>query len=357
MSRIIRWVVPLLALCLGMVGSALAQIPIGEDFRLDQEGRVAGSKIVAGPDGFVVVWDNTYNPFGGYLSNVQGRRFSSLGEPLGETFIVNNITTGYYARPSIGRAKSGQFLVTWNNLGADVFGRRLDARGQKLGMEMAISGPTANSGTHRAIGLGERDFIVVWSTFETTNSGDLWGIQGRKVEEDGALGDVFQISESTTGRTRRPDVAATPDGGFLVVWTESSSGGVSGFGLRSRRYTAAAQPVAESIEVAAQEIPESGVSLAMTEHGEGLATWVWSGNGIKELHGRRLDAMGEAVGDSFKITETEPDTFSFSKVAATDDGFFVVWETGGATLGSPEEIRLRWLPDSDMSPLDRKSVV
>ena len=350
MPRKIRWMAPWLGFCLGMVGSALAQIPLGEDFRLDQEGRVAGSEIAAGSDGFMVVWDNTYNPFGGYLSNVQGRRFSSLGEPLGETFIVNNITTGYFAQPSVGRANGGDFLVTWNDLDSDVFGRRLDARGQKLGAEIAIAGPNANGGTHRAIGLGERDFIVVWSTFETTNGGNLWGIQGRKVEGDGALGEVFQIAESTTGRTRRPDVAATPDGGFLVVWAESSSGGFPGYGLRSRRYTSAAQPVAESIEVQAQEIPELGVSLAMTEHGEGLATWVRSGNGINELHGRRLDAMGEALGDSFKITETELDNFSFSKVAATDGGFLVVWETA-ATLGSPEEIHLRWLPGSDMSPL------
>jgi hypothetical protein len=110
--------------------NSLAQ-RIGEEFQVNEfwplrqdTSRVATD--MAG--GFVVVWESREQDgweWGGF-----GRRFNSVGQPLGPEFQINVFTFSYQRRPSLARASDGQFMVVWDSNHQDhwrkgIFGRSL----------------------------------------------------------------------------------------------------------------------------------------------------------------------------------------------------------------------------------------
>ena len=93
----------------------------------------------------------------------------------------------------------------------------------------------------------------------------------------GPASDELQINQLTTGDQQSPDVAATPDGGFLVVWQSPVS-------------------------------PGDDVNLAVV--------------------GRRLDAAGAPATDDFQVNTSTSNSQRRPRVSSRGDGSFVVlWET------------------------------
>lgn len=64
-------------------------------------------------------------------------------------------------------------------------------------------------------------FVIAWSRYSAT--GEV--ARARIYDETGApLGDAFNLATVPTGGTRMPQMAATPDGGFLAVWQDGRAG-------------------------------------------------------------------------------------------------------------------------------------
>lgn len=71
------------------------------------------------------------------------------------------------------------------------------------------------------------DFVVVWqsSSSEGTDT-DQWSIQARRYASDASsVGDQFQVNLHTTGGQQFPSVSINDNGGFVVVWQSTGSGG------------------------------------------------------------------------------------------------------------------------------------
>ena len=155
---------------------------------------------------FVVSWW-TYSSSGGDRGNVVAQRFAADGTKIGSEFAVNTTTAGIQSQPEVVALPSGGFAIFWNDESAstssnpiDVRGQIFDSAGQKVGAEILVNTATFGSQfSPRADVLSNGNIVVGY------NGGiQILDQNGNKVG-----------AEITTTSPR--DVAALPDGGFVVV--------------------------------------------------------------------------------------------------------------------------------------------
>jgi len=185
----------------------------------------------------VVVWRGAG---AGDSDGVFAQRLDASGGPLGSEFRINSYTTGLQAGPSVASDASGNFVVVWNGNGqgddAGLFGRRFDATGAPLGAEFLVNTYTTQTQIGVAVTSDANgNFVVVWQD-NSGEDGSQYGIFGQRFNTAGArLGGEFRINSYTTSAQFGPDVTASPDGDFVVVWGGDGQDGDSS-GVFGQRY-------------------------------------------------------------------------------------------------------------------------
>ncbi len=239
---------------------------------------------------FVIAW--TYAG----TKQVQARRFTALGIPIGPEFRVDTAgsePSQVASGPSVAMDGSGNFAVIWQTgmgpgNGTGIFGRWYKANGsgaikttgERIAIRQVMNGTTPIPYTDPDISMNERgDSIVTWSS---PTSGT---IEARRFDSEGRFdGPLFQpqtptgnqprsgidaegnvtliwknganylfawqdrwtnqISQTTTFASGDSPVAMgmNPDGDFIVAWPESVSGG---YAIATDRFTNKAPKVLE----------------------------------------------------------------------------------------------------------------
>ena len=209
---------------------------------------------------------------------------------------ANTETDGTQDESAVATLSDGSFVIVWTSQssgtagdgdGDGVFGQHFDALGNPLGAEFQINTETAtNQNNPQITATSDGGFVVVWQSASSGSAGDgsSNAVIGRQF--DGVAGDGtptasaadFVINTSTSSAQDEPDVVALPGGGFVVVWESSASGAAGGDG--------------------------SGVGVI----------------------GQVFDAAGATVGAEFVVnTETSSTQFQPKVTALSDGGFLVVW--------------------------------
>jgi len=163
-------------------------------------------------------------------------------------------------------------------------------------------------------------FVVVWEGDVGTGS----SILGRRFNPDGQpLGDDFEVSTALGGGQWRPRVAVAPGGGFLVTWQGAAPDPLDS-NVYARAFDAAGVALgpprlAPSVNLDDQYAPE----VAAEPGGSFVVVWQTYAGYVDPIYGRSFDALGEPLGDQFRL---DPDAaWSDSPtVAATGPGEFVV---------------------------------
>lgn len=140
---------------------------VGFDFRISDPGATAWENqpaVAHNPitNQYLVVWqDDRDLPTSQH--DVYGRRVRANGSRVGDEFRISRWgpTSGGGAPEVTYVPTSNQYLVVWSdyrsvNRGADIYGRRLTARGNRTGLDFRISGPGATA--------NERDPAVVYNS-------------------------------------------------------------------------------------------------------------------------------------------------------------------------------------------------
>lgn len=267
--------------------------PIGSELQVntytsDEQG-TADVAFLANGD-FVVAWTSGSYSGGsgpdGSETAIMARRFGADGSPRGGEFQVNTWTAGQQYLPSVAADPVGGFVIVWSSFGssgsdnsaAAVLGQRFGSDGQPAGGELQVNTSTLGyQALGRATFLSGGGFVVVWAG---EDDGDYLGIQGQRFSAAGSpLGAELAINAVTTGRQLWPAVAATADGGFVVVWQNE------------------------------YEPPDNLGNVSI----------------------RRLDAAGTLVDDEYQVNSYSTDAQNLPDVAALPDGqFIVVWESQGS---------------------------
>jgi hypothetical protein len=172
-------------------------------------------------------------------------------------------------------------------------------------------------------------FVVVWESNNQDGSG--YGIFARQYDATGAPGSEFQVNQFFTSTQSSPAVAAASDGRFVVAWT-SFGQDTNDFGVFARRHdplgtALGAEFRVNSYLVGAQQSP----SVAAAANGSFVVTWESTGGQDGQssgIFGQRYDAVGNRIGAEFRVNVVTTSTQQRARVAAAEDGrFVVVWES------------------------------
>lgn len=208
--------------------------PLAEPFRVNQTTvnyQVAPSVAMDATGAFTVVWTSSLGGFPDRYQTISGRRYDASGTALGEEFKVNSYNPGSPRYPIIRSGPASEFVVVWQNEGADrnIRARRFDADGTPAANDFRVNSSNAGDHTYPGLAIDEGgNFLVAWSSSESSdpNDGSASGVFGRLYDPQGTpLGSEFQVNTYTTGAQERLAVAAMGSGHFVVSWTRFQEGG------------------------------------------------------------------------------------------------------------------------------------
>ena len=339
----------LLALACGSSG-AWAQ-KIGPEFRVNTNtvGQKKNPSVARLSDGgFVVIWETW-----GYQSQAQdgskhgvyGRRYSAAGVPAAGEFPVNTYTLNDQYQPSVAGLSDGGFVVTWTSFatgaaGQDgsrsgIYGQRYNAAGDPAGIESRINVKTNEDQEFSSVaGLSGGGFVVVWHSYTSQSSHDLFG---RRYNAAGtAVAGEFAVNTHKTFSQRNASVAALSGGGFVVTW-ESAGQDNSGWGVYGQRYSATGARAGLEFPVNTHKALDQWESSVAGLTGGGFVV-VWASRSqdghLHGIYGQRYNAAGAPAGVEFPVNSAAEGNQDFPSVAGLSDGGFVVaWQSNN--IGFP----------------------
>ncbi len=289
---------------------------------------------------FVVVWQS-YGDDGSGLGIV-GRRFDSVGAPLGDAFVINTTTAGNQSNPTVAMDAVGNFTVAWESADQDgdghgIYAQRFDTDGNPVGSEFQVNSVTAGSQEHAAIAMdpSDGDFVVVWQGPDASDR----GIFGQRFNATGTpVGGEFAINSFTDLDQVSPAVSMNAAGQFVVGWVsdhraifdpEDSEKSIFVQWYDASGTATGAEQLAHTIDQAAeaQEYPDVAIDGA----GNFVAAWqsITQDGSAWGVYGRQFLADKTPVQPTeFQINQNTEENQRRVSVAADPAGNFVVnWQS------------------------------
>ncbi len=257
--------------------------------------------------------------------------------------------------------------------GPAIYFELTDSVGNLIGTQVAVDGAATQDEYPTVAALAGGGFVIAWQGFNpsdgfaSNNYLQTFDSQGNKV---GGL--------VTLGGTTSPEVAATSDGGYIVVWNANSTVSYQRFSAEGVQTASGAlgsgeNPTVSSLAgggwvgawiatgggvqyqvfnaagatVGGQQTATTSASYAQNEGDRFLSSSALAGGGFvltwtsfsladkaQDIYAERFDANGVAQGGVFQVNTSDGAQVASPVVAATTDGGFIVswqWETPTGT--------------------------
>jgi hypothetical protein len=183
--------------------------------------------------------------------------------------------------------------------------------------------------------------VIVWQD-ESSLDGNGYGVFARRYDASaGSFGSTFQVNTLTSGNQYEARVATLADGGFVVVWGDSSGADGSGWGTYARRYNAAGDAQGDAFLVneytsSSQYQPTvTGLStggFVVAFYNDGNP----DGQGGGDVWIREYDAAGNAVDGDRRVNTTVASTQYLPAIEDLGNGNYVVsWAGYNQESASP----------------------
>jgi len=335
---------------IGQPGVALAQGPVGAEFRVNSytTSNQLLPHVAMDQDGdFVIAWVTSYQD--GDATGIYAQRFNASRLRQGNEFPVNTYTTSFQAFPDVAIDQNGEFVITWHSQTQDtgdfdygVYAQRYRANGTPEGNEFQVNTWTTDNQERPRIAMdADGDFVIVWTS--DNQDGSSAGVYGQRYDAAGnKQGNEFRVNTYTTGFQRTPDAAMDAVGNFVVVWVSETQDG-SQSGIYAQRYQADSTPLGGEFRVNVYTTDnQDGPSVAMNNDGEFVIVWdsVQDGDSAG-VYARQYNADGTPKDGEFQINTYTTNAQGLSSVAIDGDGDFVVVWTSEDQDGSGNGIYAR----------------
>ena len=262
---------------------------------------------------------------------------------------LTNVIGRFDNEPQLAMDETGRFVAAWasDDSGTSaIHFRRFAADATPLGDEVSVA--TEQQSNHRLMEprvamAGDGSFVVIWFVEDViTAEGELYA--RRYAANDAALSDAVVVTDPLSRPVAFHGVATAGDGRFVVVWPGNDR--PNGDGLPrpafARLFDAAAVPQGPPFVVSTSQPGLKDVAwpqVAMSSAADFVVTWeteTVDSTLTNVLLGRRFDANGSPIGDTFSVAAESPTTGlpSGHEIAMSATGQFVVVYTRGAL---PEE--------------------
>jgi hypothetical protein len=202
-------------------GTAIILPPVSIDDALganDASGRIATSGNTAlivslQENGGVNIRDN----------DVQLRLIDAAGNILDNQIVAGAGSVDDFKTPEVAALSDGRFVIVWGNETApELHGRIYDPAGKTFGPAFAF-GPHVGSGlgtSPEVAALPDGGFLVTWHD-NTGSLGDASGVHAQRFNANGApYGAEVLVNSFTDGLQGTPALAANADGSVFVVWQD-----------------------------------------------------------------------------------------------------------------------------------------
>jgi hypothetical protein len=335
--------------------------PQGSEYPM--AGLLAGDQvfpqIAINSSGGYFVWQDNVTDGDGL--GISARRLNSnLSGTLG-VFRVNEQGTGDQQNPKVALLKNGGAVFVWQGgtIHSRIYARFVNPDGTFATGDLLSNSYVQGSQIDPVVtGLADGNVVVIWSSFG--QDGDLYGVFGQRFSSTGSkIGPEFQVNQSIQNNQRSSAVAASANGGFLVVWiserfrgTAFNTGpsnlpepdGSSGLliydvDVNARSYDAAGNPKGDEFKVNSMGNLCANPVVGVTPDDRLLVAWSGKANKVTiatsqppdgwDIFGRVFGPDLEPTGPDFRINSyTYGDQFR-PQVASLGQSHFVVWTSLG----------------------------
>ncbi|MEO1689191.1 MAG: flagellar hook associated protein, partial [Pseudomonadota bacterium] len=149
-----------------------------------------------------------------------------MNAPLTPEFQVNTFISGNQTDPEIATLLDGTYVVVWTSADQDgsgngVVAQRYSAEGAPLGLPFIVNSNAASVQDDPAVAAtADGGFVVVWeSASQDAPGSSSRGVFGQAYQADGTpAGDEFQVNVANTTRDQvNAAIVGLPGGGFAVA--------------------------------------------------------------------------------------------------------------------------------------------
>jgi hypothetical protein len=247
-------------------------------------------------------------------------------------------STEAQSHPSIAVDESGKFVIVWegnipNDLDNVISGLRFNQQGIPIGGDFRIDmSPDGNQRDPDIAMTPQGNFVVVWSG--KSRSGTDSEIFGRIYDATGnPIGDEFQVNTYTINSQQAPSVAIAPTGDFIVVWESFGDQDGSASGIYGQRYNSAGLPQGDEFRINTS-VANAQVDPDVAIDSTGRFFVVWTSSHLDFTQGdifyQRFDCDGTPIGNEIQInTHTENSQTNPSIAFSSDGSAVVVWDSDG----------------------------
>ena len=256
---------------------------------------------VAGLDdgGFVASW-RAYPDGSGY--GIRGRSFDSGSAPQQGDYLMNTDTYDDQYYPDVAAVPDGGFVTTWQSSGQDksgwgIYAQRFNKNDGKVGAEFRVNTYTpSHQQLPRIASASDGRFFIVWQS--DNEDGSSTGIYAQRFKPDGTKNkNPFRVNTYIVSSQDHPDVAAWPDGRFVVVWMSNGQDGVSG-GIYGQRFNADGTPAGSEFQVNVYTEYHQHLPTVQTFADAGFVV-AWTSNAqddsVSGVFAQRYDAAGNKL--------------------------------------------------------------
>ncbi|WP_374246395.1 hypothetical protein, partial [Zoogloea sp.] len=166
---------------------------------------------------------------------------------------VNTYSYSEQATPAIGTLADGGYVIAWQSYSQDgsgwgIYAQRFNAAGEAVGAEFHVSSPVlgGDESYPQVAGLSDGGYVIVWQDSSSTESGGWgWGVFAQRFNADGTADGTATVVNTTTPGTQHQGAVAAYTDGYAVVWAGDSyyvSGG-SYLDIYLTRFDNAGNPV------------------------------------------------------------------------------------------------------------------
>ncbi|MBI5790411.1 MAG: DUF4347 domain-containing protein [Rhodocyclales bacterium] len=199
-------------------------------------------------------------------------------------------TSGFQYYPSITATAGGGFAVGWYD-GGQTRTRAFDSAGTSLAAEL----PVGTGGNEPAVvGLADGDLLTLWQSW-TGDGYDVFAARYDADPEVESYGSVTTVNDTKSSMQDSASAAATPDGGYVVVWASDGQDG-SGYGIYGQRFAANGSKAGEEFRVNGTTLVDQlRPDVAVAPDGDFVVTWR-SDAGSGGIFSQRFAADGTRIG-------------------------------------------------------------
>jgi len=275
---------------LALASTIYAQSVDREGIEYTLSGRRGGDqmapRMVVGPSGGYLVWQDNYVDGPGKSYGIAGRKLGSQMDPLTPVFRVNLTVDAPQQNPRVAFMTNGGAAFVWQGgkLGAqDIYFRTFNPTLGVMKPQRDIlvnTYTTGQQGNPVITCLSNGNLAVAWCSLHQDKG--LEGVYARILTPAGAfVGDPFLVNQFTSNNQRQPSIATLANGRFVVVWISANQGVSAAESIRhtnrvhvyARVFTKGGYPASDEFRINTESNLCSGPAVAAFGQTGFTVTW------------------------------------------------------------------------------------